>query len=160
MYAPLTEPVEVWHFDLRTPPEESDRKSIDLHFDSDGRMNGVAFWFKLQLTDGIEFSTGPEAVAAGQSRHFEACAIQKTSPFDGDCQPGCTKIEPGRRLCNLVLCVLNQRRSVPGIQWLIAFSALSTQAGCCFSIANWNAVSRFSKGEDGQESLIVGVVQA
>ena len=67
MYTPLSGPVEAWHFDLRTPPEDSERNSLDLHFHTDGRMNAVVFWFRLQLVDGLQFSTGPEAVAAGEA---------------------------------------------------------------------------------------------
>ena len=44
MYTSLSGPVEAWHFDLRTPPEDSERKSLDLHFHTDGRMNAVVFW--------------------------------------------------------------------------------------------------------------------
>lgn len=65
MYTPLSEPVEAWHFDLGTPPEASDRKHLDVQFTADGRMNAVVFWFKLHLIDGIELSTGPDAVAQG-----------------------------------------------------------------------------------------------
>ena len=66
MYLPLSDPVEAWHFDLRTPPEDSERKALDLSFTARGRFNAVLFWFKLHLIDGIEFSTGPEAVAHGE----------------------------------------------------------------------------------------------
>ena len=67
MYRPLSHPVEAWHFDLKAAPEDSQTKSLDLDFCSDGRMNAVAFWYKLELIEGIAFSTGPEAVAAGTS---------------------------------------------------------------------------------------------
>ena len=65
VYTALSHPVEAWHFDLRTPPEDSEHKSLDLHFHTQGRMNAVLFWFDLHLVDGITFSTGPPAVAAG-----------------------------------------------------------------------------------------------
>ncbi|KAK9815442.1 hypothetical protein WJX72_003717 [[Myrmecia] bisecta] len=65
MYSPLSEPVEAWHFDMLSPPEESERKTLDLTFVRGGVFGGVVFWYKLRLFDGIELSTGPEAVAAG-----------------------------------------------------------------------------------------------
>lgn len=75
MVVELSQAVEVWHFDLRSPPEDSGQKSIDLHFTLDGRMNAVAFWYELHLIDGISFSTGPEAVRAGSA----SCCPSKSS---------------------------------------------------------------------------------
>ncbi len=59
MYRPLTEPVEAWHFNLRCPPEESGRKSLDLAFTADGIFNAVLFWYRLQLTPDISISSAP-----------------------------------------------------------------------------------------------------
>lgn len=64
-YKALSNPVEAWHFDMRTPVHESERKSIDLYFHTEGRMNAVVFWYSLELIEGIKLSTGPEAVTAG-----------------------------------------------------------------------------------------------
>ena len=65
MYKPLSEPAEVWHFDLRSPPEDSAERTLDLSLTRPGVLNAIVFWFKLHLIDGIELSTGPEAVSAG-----------------------------------------------------------------------------------------------
>ena len=59
MYHPLTEPVEAWHFNMRCPPEESGRKSLDLSFTADGIFNAVLFWYTLQLTPDITISSAP-----------------------------------------------------------------------------------------------------
>ena len=40
-WVPLSQPVEVWHFDFQNPPEESANKSVDLAFQRDGRFNAV-----------------------------------------------------------------------------------------------------------------------
>ena len=85
---PLSEPVEVWYFDLGAPPDRSDTKTVDVHFTRcgpaacaraahgrlrgscrqpnphlrrRGRLNAVMFWYKLHLIDDIYLSTGPEA---------------------------------------------------------------------------------------------------
>jgi len=68
MYTPLSEPAEVWHFDLRSPPEDSADRTLDLAISRPGVLNAVVFWFKLHLIDGIELSSGPAAVAAGARR--------------------------------------------------------------------------------------------
>lgn len=68
MYAPLSEPAEVWHFDLRSPPEDSAERTLDLAISRPGVLNAVVFWFTLHLIDGIELSSGPAAVAAGARR--------------------------------------------------------------------------------------------
>ena len=59
MYRPLTEPMEAWHFNMRSPPEESGRSSLDLSFTADGIFNAVLFWFTLQLTPDITISSAP-----------------------------------------------------------------------------------------------------
>ncbi|BDA48465.1 Protein arginine N-methyltransferase 7 [Coccomyxa sp. Obi] len=59
LYRPLSEPVEAWHFDVRCPPDESGRKTIDVEFTSDGICNAVVFWFTLELIDGITISSAP-----------------------------------------------------------------------------------------------------
>jgi len=58
-YVPLSQPVRVWHFDMLTPPEESDTRLADLTFERAGRFNAVLFWFDLHLGGGITLSTGP-----------------------------------------------------------------------------------------------------
>ncbi len=58
-YTPLSEPVRVWHFDMLTPPEESDTQVVDLAFTSSGRFNAVLFWFDLHLGGGHILSTRP-----------------------------------------------------------------------------------------------------
>ena len=68
LYRPLSEPVEVWHFDMRCPPEESGRKTVDVEFVSDGVCNAVVFWFGLELIDGITISSAPgRSSAPGQT---------------------------------------------------------------------------------------------
>ena len=32
MFIPLSEPMEVWHFDMLSPPEESNRRTLDVTF--------------------------------------------------------------------------------------------------------------------------------
>lgn len=64
MYRPLSHPAEAWHFDMRCPPEESGRKTIDVEFTSDGMCNAVVFWFTLELIDGITISSAPGATLA------------------------------------------------------------------------------------------------
>jgi protein arginine N-methyltransferase 7 len=58
-YILLSEPVRVWHFDMLTPPEESDTQVVDLAFTSSGRFNAVLFWFDLHLGGGHILSTRP-----------------------------------------------------------------------------------------------------
>jgi len=53
----LSEPVEVWYFDMKVPPEKSDTKSVDLTFIKDGRFNAVRFWFTLHLHGNVYVST-------------------------------------------------------------------------------------------------------
>jgi type III protein arginine methyltransferase len=67
MYVPLSEPMEVWYFDLRAPPQDSARKTLDVEFTRDGTWNAVMFWFKLELAEGIELCTGPSQVPVGRS---------------------------------------------------------------------------------------------
>ena len=68
MYRPLTEPVEAWHFSMRCPPEESGRKSLDMHFIEDGIFNAVLFWHTLELAPGVTISSAPALVSdAGES---------------------------------------------------------------------------------------------
>eukprot|EP00887_Chlorella_sp_A99_P001822 scaffold19.g1822.t1 len=62
---PLSEPQEVWYFDLGSPPERSATKTVDVDFTRRGRLNAVMFWFKLHLFGDVCLSTGPEAVVAG-----------------------------------------------------------------------------------------------
>ena len=87
MYTPLSEPAEVWHFDLRSPPEDSAERTLDLAISRPGVLNAVVFWFTLHLIDGIELSSGPTAVAAGDcSGPVEAvshCGLATKSPACG-----------------------------------------------------------------------------
>lgn len=46
---PLSDPVEAWYFNLGTPPEKNDTKTLDITFTRDGRCNAIKFWFKLHL---------------------------------------------------------------------------------------------------------------
>lgn len=62
---PLSEPREVWHFDLGAPPDRSDVKTVDVEITRRGRWNAVMFWYKLHLFGDVYLSTGPEAVAEG-----------------------------------------------------------------------------------------------
>ena len=62
---PLSDPVEAWHFDLRSPSEDSAERTVDLTLTRPGVLNAVVFWFTLHLINGIELSTGPGAVSAG-----------------------------------------------------------------------------------------------
>lgn len=64
LYRPLSEPIEAWHFDMRCPPEESGRNTIDVEFTSDGICNAVVFWYTLELIDGITISSAPGASSA------------------------------------------------------------------------------------------------
>jgi len=64
-FVPLSAPVEVWQFDMLTPPEEASRDSLDLKFSRSGVFNAVRFWYDLHLYDNIHLSTGPEAVEMG-----------------------------------------------------------------------------------------------
>ncbi|KAL4424877.1 hypothetical protein ABPG77_002100 [Micractinium sp. CCAP 211/92] len=61
----LSEPKEVWHFDLGAPPDRSDVKTVDVEITRRGRWNAVMFWYKLHLFGDVYLSTGPEAVAEG-----------------------------------------------------------------------------------------------
>ena len=51
--------MEVWHFDMLAPPEESARVAVDLAFTRRGMFNAVLFWYELQLSPTITISTGP-----------------------------------------------------------------------------------------------------
>lgn len=64
LYRPLSQPQEAWHFDMRCPPEESARKTLDTEFTADGVFNAVVFWFTLHLFDGVTISSGPCASSA------------------------------------------------------------------------------------------------
>lgn len=66
MYRSLTDPIEAWHFNMRCPPEESGRKSLDLSFTADGIFNAVLFWYTLELTPNITISSAP-ALSTGSS---------------------------------------------------------------------------------------------
>lgn len=57
----LSRPMEVWYFDLGSPPETSDVKKIDVEFEQDGKWNAVIFWYKLHLWGDVYITTGPEA---------------------------------------------------------------------------------------------------
>lgn len=44
---------------MRCPPEESGRKTVDIHFTADGIFNAVLFWYTLELAPGITLSSAP-----------------------------------------------------------------------------------------------------
>ena len=67
MWEALSAPQEAWHFDLRCPPEDADRRTIDVIFERDGMFNAVLFWFKLELGPNESISTGPGVHGSGQS---------------------------------------------------------------------------------------------
>lgn len=58
-YETLSEVFEVWHFDFYHPPEETDRKVIDLHFNKKGVFNAVLLWYNLDLGNQLTFTTSP-----------------------------------------------------------------------------------------------------
>ncbi|KAL3131069.1 hypothetical protein ABBQ38_000384 [Trebouxia sp. C0009 RCD-2024] len=64
-FIPLSEAMEVWHFDMLSPPEESHRKSLDVTFTRDGKLNAVVFWYELRLTKDITLSTAPGTKGSG-----------------------------------------------------------------------------------------------
>jgi protein arginine N-methyltransferase 7 len=64
-FVPLAAPVEVWQFNMLTPPEEASQHSIDVQFSRPGVFNAVRFWYDLHLYGDVHISTGPEAVEAG-----------------------------------------------------------------------------------------------
>lgn len=59
LFRPLSKPLEAWHFDMGSPPQESARRTLDVEFTETGRFNAVVFWFELQLGPGIKISTEP-----------------------------------------------------------------------------------------------------
>ena len=68
----LSQPKEVWYFDLGSPPERSDVKKIDVEFEQDGKWNAVIFWYKLHLWGDVYITTGPEAsTMAPGTRHLQ-----------------------------------------------------------------------------------------
>lgn len=68
----LSQPIEVWYFDLGSPPERSDVKKIDVEFEQDGKWNAVIFWYKLHLWGDVYITTGPEAsTLAPGTRHLQ-----------------------------------------------------------------------------------------
>ena len=64
-FVPLSAPMEVWQFDMLSPPEEAGRTSLDVEFERDGVFNAVRFWYDLHLYDDVHICTGPEAVSSG-----------------------------------------------------------------------------------------------
>jgi protein arginine N-methyltransferase 7 len=65
----LSEPQEVWYFNLSSPPEKGNSRTLDVEFTKRGRWNAVLFWYTLHLGGGVEISTGPEALSQpGESR--------------------------------------------------------------------------------------------
>ncbi len=80
MYTALSEPMEAWHFDMRSPPDASASKTLDITFTRDGILNAVVFWYKLRLAEGIEISTGPQAHTTGASG-------PRSAPFPPCCLP-------------------------------------------------------------------------
>ena len=56
-FVELSKPMEIWHFDLLNPPEQSETKFVDLEFTREGCFNAVLFWFDLNLIDDVKIST-------------------------------------------------------------------------------------------------------
>lgn len=56
----LSEPVSVWYFDFKSPPESSDVKNVDVEFIKEGRFNAVMYWYDLHLWGDVHICTGPE----------------------------------------------------------------------------------------------------
>lgn len=91
MYVPLSDPVEVWHFDFLAPPDASDTRHVDFSFTADGNFNAVVFWFDLQLTPDVCISTGPAGLASGRlAKPVKSCAPQACLTLRGtqhSCMP-------------------------------------------------------------------------
>ena len=58
-YVALSEPMQVFKFDMLMPPESSEQQTLDLTFFRRGRFNAVVFWYDLTLIDDITLSTRP-----------------------------------------------------------------------------------------------------
>ena len=82
MYRPLTEPIEAWHFNMRCPPEESGRKSLDLSFTADGIFNAVLFWYTLQLTPDIAISSAPMLSNGSSGVYHCKRSLSGTTAYD------------------------------------------------------------------------------
>ena len=66
-FIPLSSPLEVWQFDMLTPPEEGSQKSLDIHFSRSGVFNAVRFWYVLHLYDDVYISSGPETASDSEN---------------------------------------------------------------------------------------------
>lgn len=58
-YTALCEPQVAWHFDFKVPPEEADRRTLDLCFTAPGIFNAVLVWYELRLDEHTTLNTGP-----------------------------------------------------------------------------------------------------
>jgi type III protein arginine methyltransferase len=67
----LSEPVPVWYFDFKSPPESSDVKNIDVEFTTEGRFNAVMYWYDLHLWGDVHLSSGPEDSSENNSTEEE-----------------------------------------------------------------------------------------
>lgn len=56
----LSEPVPIWYFDFKSPPESSDVKNVDVEFTKEGRFNAVMYWYDLHLWGDVHINSGPE----------------------------------------------------------------------------------------------------
>ena len=85
LHRPLSEPIEAWHFDLRCPPEESGRQTLDVEFTTDGIFNAVVFWFTLHLINGITISSPPGAATSAPGQLLCSCILMGFDPSDTVC---------------------------------------------------------------------------
>lgn len=90
---PLSDPVVAFHFDLRDPAETSDSKVVELPFTATGSWNAVAFWFELQLADGVTLSSRGRLAPAGSAAAAACCdTLQPAVQY----LPGELCVEAGR----------------------------------------------------------------
>ncbi len=72
----LSEPVPVWYFDFKSPPESSDVKNIDVEFTKEGIFNAVMYWYDLHLWGDVHLSSGPEVDNSGPGKRYLQPAVQ------------------------------------------------------------------------------------
>lgn len=90
----LSDPVVAFHFDLKDPPETSDTKVVEVPFTADGTWNAVAFWFELQLADGVVLSSRGRLAPRGDAAAAAATcdSLQPAVQY----LPGELPVEAGR----------------------------------------------------------------
>ena len=74
-YTPLSQPAQAFHFDFKMPPEEAERVTLDLHFETPGIFNAVLVWYELRLDQNTTLCTGPRA-HGGSGLHTLRPALQ------------------------------------------------------------------------------------